>query len=215
MQTEAEPYLVRRKKQGASAEMSPGGSRAGQVDWRQSLLLNLAVHSAYWLTVAAGPAKLLPAGVLGTAEAPPGSVKVQQHLHTPFGVRDPRGCAGERAGSQSLWPMLIGCLMCCIKSSLRARGPADSSCSFAGHCCYHQGLGVQCTCCCLASKHSYLSWCIQKAWGQASDPQPAAGHQACVCIHHPTQSGRPPQQFAARGGPCPVLSRHLFCCGGL
>ena len=97
MQTEEEPYLVRRKKHGASAEMSPGGSRAGQVDWRQSLLLNLAVHSAYWLTVAAGPTKALPAGVLGTAEAPPGSVKVQQRLHTPIEVRNPRGCAGKGA----------------------------------------------------------------------------------------------------------------------
>ena len=99
MQTEEEPYLVRRKKQGASPEMSPGGSKAGQVDWRQSLLLNLAVHSAYWLTVAAGPTKLFPAGVLGAADAPPGSVKVQQHLHTPFGVRDSRHCAGKRARS--------------------------------------------------------------------------------------------------------------------
>ena len=79
MQTEEEPYLVRRKKQGASPELGPGGSRAGQIAWRQSLLLNLAVHSAYWLTVAAGPTKVLPAGVLGTAEAPPGSVKVRQH----------------------------------------------------------------------------------------------------------------------------------------
>lgn len=40
-----------------------------------------------------------------------------------------------------LGPVVLGCPTGCTKVSLHARGPAVSSCSFAGQCCHHQGVG--------------------------------------------------------------------------
>lgn len=71
------PYFVRRCKRGMPADLALGGAAAGDVDWRASLLLNLALHTRYSLTVVVCSPEALPtAEETRRAPLPPAAQRV-------------------------------------------------------------------------------------------------------------------------------------------
>ena len=69
------PYFVRRKGKTVPAELQPAGEKAHQVDWKQSVLLNLVTQTTYSMTVCACKREHLQSVEVGQCP-PQGAVQV-------------------------------------------------------------------------------------------------------------------------------------------